>query len=153
MHDEESGNLIPKAFLASPGFLLNTAGRLLVERVSTTLKPAGLNVHEYGLLRIIQAEGPVTQNAFAAKYHVDRTTVVEIVDGLEERGLVQRIKSPTDRRANELHLTPAGKKLLARVVKMVDKTNQQFLSYIKESEWELVRESLVKLILANSQPQ
>lgn len=151
MTDEEVSNLIPKAFLDSPGFLLNTAGKLLVQRVSETLKPAGLNVAEYGLLRIIAEEGPVTQNAFAAKYDVDRTTVTEIVDGLEERRLVVRLKSKTDRRCNELHLTPGGKKLLARVVKLVDRTNRQFLLPLKESEWKVVRECLVKLVVANSQ--
>lgn len=151
MTDEEVANLIPKAFLNSPGFLLNTAGKLLVQRVSETLKPAGLTVQEYGLLRIIVEEGPITQNAFAAKYDVDRTTVTEIVDGLEERRLVIRLKSKTDRRCNELHLTPGGKKLLSRVIKLVEKTNQQFLLPLKESEWQVVRASLVKLIVANSQ--
>jgi DNA-binding MarR family transcriptional regulator len=151
MNDEQTPNLIPKAFLQSPGFLLNTAGKLLVQRVSEALKPAGLTVQEFGLMRIISEEGPITQNAFAAKWNIDRTTVTEIVDGLEERGVVIRQKSKTDRRCNQLHLTPSGKKLLARVLKLVEKANQEFLIPLKESEWQLVRESLVKLIIANSQ--
>lgn len=150
MTDEEVSKLIPTAFLESPGFLLNTAGKLLLQRVSESLKPSGLTVQEYGLLRIISIEGPITQNAFAAKWDIDRTTVTEIVDGLENRGVIVRLKSKTDRRYNELHLTPAGKKLLTRVVKIVDKANAEFLHPLDYKDWRLVRESLVKLITFNS---
>jgi len=143
MTDEEVSNLIPPAFMESPGFLLNTAGKLLLQRVSASLKPSGLTVQEYGLLRIISIEGPVTQNAFAAKWAIDRTTVTEIVDGLEQRGVIIRLKSKTDRRYNELHLTPSGKKLLARVVKIVDKANAEFLQPLDDREWQLLRDSLV----------
>ncbi len=149
MTDEEVSNLIPPAFMESPGFLLNTAGKLLLQRVSASLKPSGLTVQEYGLLRIISIEGPVTQNAFAAKWAIDRTTVTEIVDGLEQRGVIIRLKSKTDRRYNELHLTPSGKKLLARVVKIVDKANAAFLQPLDDREWQLLRDSLVKLIVAS----
>lgn len=150
MTDEEVSKLIPTAFLESPGFLLNTAGKLLMQRVSESLKPSGLTIQEYGLLRIISIEGPVTQNAFAAKWAIDRTTVTEIVDALEERGVIVRLKSKTDRRYNELHLTPAGKKLLARVVKIVDKANEEFLHPLNEDQWRVFRESLVKLIVSNA---
>jgi DNA-binding MarR family transcriptional regulator len=149
MSDEEVAKLIPPAFLESPGFLLNTAGKLLLQSVSESLKPTGLTVQQYGLLRIISIEGPVTQNAFAAKWQIDRTTVTELVDGLEERGVIVRLKSKTDRRYNELHLTPAGKKLLARVVKIVDKSNAEFLEPLQDEEWRLMRASLVKLITAH----
>lgn len=120
-----------------------------MQRVSETLKPSGLTIQEYGLLRIISIEGPITQNAFAAKWAIDRTTVTEIVDALEDRGVIVRLKSKTDRRYNELHLTPAGKKLLARVSKIVDKANAEFLSPLTEEEWHSVREGLVKLVQSN----
>ncbi len=150
MTDEEKTDLIPSAFLNSPGYLLNQAARLHLRLVEETLKPAGLGLQQFGLMRIISAEGPITQNVFAAKYGIDRTTVTELVDGMEERGLVSRQKSSKDRRYNELLLTPAGKKLLARTQKMHEKTNQKFLSVLQDEEWEQLRASLVKLIIANS---
>ena len=150
MNDDKTKFLIPGAFLNSPGFLLNQASRLLSHQIEQTLKPAGLTIQQFGLLRIIAAEGPITQNVFAAKYNVDRTTVTEIVDGMEERGLVSRQKSAKDRRCNDLFLTPGGKRLLARAQKMVEKTNQQFLSALSAGEWNELRESLVKLITANA---
>ncbi|MDZ4837774.1 MAG: MarR family transcriptional regulator [Candidatus Melainabacteria bacterium] len=149
MIDDRTQDLIPSAFLHSPGFLLNQAGRLIASKIEDSLKPAGLNLQQFGLMRIIAAEGPITQNVFAAKYNVDRTTVTEIVDGMEERGLVSRQKSVKDRRCNDLHLTPGGKKLLARAQKLVEKTNHQYLAVLSDSEWEQMRASLVKLISAS----
>lgn len=150
MNDDKSKDLIPGPFLHSPGFLLSQASRLLSRQIEDTLKPTGLTVQQFGLMRIIATEGPITQNVFAAKYHVDRTTVTEIVDGMEERGLVSRQKSAKDRRCNDLFLTPGGKRLLARTKKMVEKTNKQYLSVLSENEWNQLRESLVKLISENS---
>jgi DNA-binding MarR family transcriptional regulator len=150
MTDAENRDLIPNVFLYSPGFLLNQAGRLLSRQIDETLKPAGLSIQQFGLMRIIYAEGPVTQNVFAAKYNIDRTTVTEIIDGMEERNLVSRQKSTKDRRYNELHLTLRGKKLLERAQRMVDKTNRTYLSALSDEEWEQMRASLVKLIAANS---
>lgn len=150
MTDDQTAKLIPSAFLESPGFLLNQAGRLLSRRIEESLKPAGLSIQQFGLMRIIAAEGPITQNAFASKYHIDRTTVTEIVDGMEERGLVSRQKSAKDRRCNDLYLTPGGKRLLLRAQKIVGKTNKEFLSVLNENEWVQMRESLVKLITVNS---
>lgn len=150
MNDDKTKFLIPSAFLNSPGFLLNQASRLLSRQIEETLMPAGLNIQQFGLMRIIAAEGPITQNVFAAKYNIDRTTVTEIVDGMEERGLVSRQKSAKDRRYNDLFLTPGGKRLLARAQKLVEKTNQQFLSALNDEEWNQMRESLVKLITARA---
>ncbi len=77
---------------------------------------------------------------------MDRTTVTELVDGLEERGLVQRLKNPNDRRSNQLFMTPQGRRVLTRAIRVVEKSNRQFLSVLDASEWATVRASLLKLI-------
>lgn len=46
--------------------------------------------------------------------------MVVILDGLEERGLVQRRDRPGDRRSYALGLTPAGRELLERARPLVD---------------------------------
>lgn len=44
----------------------------------------------------------------AGRLGVDRTTVAALVDGLEDHGLVERRRSPRDRRRNTVRLTAAG---------------------------------------------
>jgi DNA-binding MarR family transcriptional regulator len=40
---------------------------------------------------------------------IDRTAMVYLIDDLEQRALVERVRNPQDRRAFLIHLTPAGR--------------------------------------------
>lgn len=138
--------MIPSELQQSPGFLLNQSARLISRRLTEALEPLGLTLQNFGLLRVISLQGPLTQNQVAENYSMDRTTVTELVDGLEERGLVQRLKNPNDRRSNQLFMTPQGRRVLTRAIRVVEKSNRQFLSVLDASEWATVRASLLKLI-------
>ncbi|MGZ6644982.1 MAG: MarR family winged helix-turn-helix transcriptional regulator, partial [Solirubrobacteraceae bacterium] len=54
------------------------------------------------------ADQPHTLSELAEQLAADRPYVTLIVDGLEERGLVQRTPHPEDRRAKLVQLTAAG---------------------------------------------
>ena len=55
---------------------------------------------------MIATEGPLSQQRLGERTALDRTTVVAIVDGLEEAGYVERRRDPDDRRAYALEVTP-----------------------------------------------
>jgi len=57
---------------------------------------------------------PHTLSALAERLAADPPYVTLIVDDLEQRGLVQRIPHPTDRRAKLVQLTQAGRAAAAR---------------------------------------
>jgi DNA-binding MarR family transcriptional regulator len=78
---------------------------------------AGLNVtqKQTATLWLIHANPGVAQVSVAAGLGMDRATMMSITDRLDERGLVVRKKSTTDRRRQELYLTPAGQALLRKV--------------------------------------
>ena len=64
-------------------------------------------------LRRLAAQ-PLTLRALAERLAADPPYVTLMVDDLEERGLVQRMPHPEDRRAKLVHLTAAGKAAAAR---------------------------------------
>jgi len=53
-------------------------------------------------------ETPCSQRELAQQLHFDASNVTDIVDRLEERGLVVRTVDPSDRRVRRLVLTPEG---------------------------------------------
>ena len=59
---------------------------------------------------IIDANPGLTQQALADAAHLDRSTVVTVLDKLEDRALVER--HAADRRSNGLFLTSNGTSLL-----------------------------------------
>jgi len=137
---------IPAVLSESPGFLLNRAARIIRDMNTEALKPTGLSVRDLGLLRIIAAEGPLSQQALSDKHKTDRTTIVEVIDDLERRQLVLRSQNIQDRRSHSLTVTPRGAKLLAAANRLTSKKKKEFLSALGEGEWQTLRELLVRLI-------
>jgi MarR family transcriptional regulator, lower aerobic nicotinate degradation pathway regulator len=118
----------PDSFLENLGFVINKVGERInrqIERVTTTY---GLNVRQYGLLLLLQAEGPQAQIVLSERVGLDRTTVMRTVDMLEGRGFVRRDPDATDRRKHSVALTNAGAKLLT-----------QTLSEVRQAEAEVTR--------------
>jgi DNA-binding MarR family transcriptional regulator len=66
-----------------------------------------------GLLRLIGRNPGQSQQAIAGRLGMPPSRLVTLVDGLEERGLVERRRNPADRRNYALHLTGAGEQALA----------------------------------------
>jgi MarR family transcriptional regulator for hemolysin len=72
------------------------------------------------LLRIARSEAPMRQNELAASLSLDGSSVVRLLDALENSGLVERCEDPADRRAKSLALTQRGR----RTVDQVERVSQ-----------------------------
>jgi DNA-binding MarR family transcriptional regulator len=79
---------------------------------------AELSPGRVGILLLIDANAGVTQSALAQAVGLDRSTMVGLVDKLEERGLVERRRGE-DRRTNELWLTHSGRTPVVHLKKRI----------------------------------
>lgn len=70
-----------------------------------------LTMPQYRLLALV-AEGDERATVIAEHLAVTKATVTGVVDGLVQRGLIERAAVAGDRRALRLNLTPAGKRAL-----------------------------------------
>lgn len=75
----------------------------------------GLSVSQFGALEALHHGGPMCQADLARKLLRSGGNLTMVVDNLEKRGLVQRVRSTADRRYVTVHLTEAGEALIARV--------------------------------------
>jgi DNA-binding MarR family transcriptional regulator len=71
-----------------------------------------------GMLLLIAANPGVTQSRLAGAVGLDRSTMVGVLDGLEDRGLIERRRGE-DRRTNGLRLTRAGRGLVASLKRRI----------------------------------
>lgn len=60
-------------------------------------------------------DGPLAMGALAAAMHYDPGATARLVAGLEEAGLLERVRSEIDHRVSLVHATPAGTAVNARV--------------------------------------
>lgn len=75
-----------------------------------------LSPSQFNVLNLLYEEpGGCTQIELSRRLIMHRSNVTGLVDRLEARGLLQRQDSLTDRRAFNVVLTPAGKKLVRQI--------------------------------------
>jgi DNA-binding MarR family transcriptional regulator len=79
---------------------------------------AALSPGRVGILILIDANAGVTQSGLAQAVGLDRSTMVGLLDGLEERGLIERRRGE-DRRTNELWLTRSGRTRVAQLKRRI----------------------------------
>lgn len=93
-------------------FLLAQLGAYAAERFGERAAKLDFSRPQAGLLRLIGRNPGQSQQAIAARLGTPPSRLVTLVDGLEERGLVERRRNPADRRNYALHLTEAGQRAL-----------------------------------------
>src|SRR5438876_5704766 len=91
------------------GQLLFTAQQAAQALAIERLEPLGLSPRAWGVLSTLAESGPLTQIELATTMAIDCIVMVYLFDDLEQRKLVERVRSPQDRRAFMIHLTAAGR--------------------------------------------
>jgi len=86
-----------------------------------------------GILLLVESNPGVTQSRLARAVHLDRSTMVGVIDKLEERGLIERRRGE-DRRTNGLWLTRAGRTLLARMKERIEQHERRFAARLTPAE-------------------
>jgi len=116
------------------GYLVVRLGEMVMERGEMTLAPLNLKPREYNaMVCILNGEG-MSQQDLSRKLGLYAPRMVALIDGLQERGLVERTVSPSDRRRHVLTLTASGRKLLTRATRMAARMDAELFGHISEEE-------------------
>jgi DNA-binding MarR family transcriptional regulator len=114
------------------GQLLRRAQAKLARASAQALAPHGVDGHELAVLTVLSGARTHSQVEVAVRLGVDRTTMVALIDGLEDQGLVRRRRSAQDRRKNVVELTPAGTDCLTRAEQARRAAESRFLAPLGE---------------------
>lgn len=104
------------------------------EQLVDVLAPLGIHPRQFGLLNLLIEEDGLSQHQLAGPLKVHRNVMVGLVDELERRGLVERRRHPTDRRAHAVHVLPAGRSLHAEAEALVNGFETQLLGGLEPDE-------------------
>jgi DNA-binding MarR family transcriptional regulator len=90
-------------------FLLYSASQISHSLANQMLAEMALSARQAGILTMVTELEPMTQKALADALRIDRTTMVTLLDDLEDKGYVARQRHPRDRRAYLVHPTNSGR--------------------------------------------
>jgi DNA-binding MarR family transcriptional regulator len=127
------------------GYLLKHAQQNFAEIGARALEPLGVTGRQLAVLVVLDAAEPLSQLEAAKELGVDRTTMVALVDELEDKGLVERRRSPDDRRKNIVELTALGMKTLTEGERLHQQAEKAFLADFTPIEADLFVRILKKL--------
>ncbi|WP_189069722.1 MarR family winged helix-turn-helix transcriptional regulator [Deinococcus radiotolerans] len=101
----------PRHLEQSTYLTLQVLALRLKDEVELLLKPEGLSVTQYNVLRILRGAGAqaLTCGEVASQLLNKDPDVTRLLDRMQKQGLVERLRSEQDRRVLLTRLTPQGR--------------------------------------------
>jgi DNA-binding MarR family transcriptional regulator len=90
------------------------AYRILDKAVDRNLESVGMRIQELRLLFTLDRLGALPMSVLAEEQVTTQASITGLVDDLEERGLVERVRSKEDRRVINVGITRKGKDALEK---------------------------------------
>jgi len=90
----------------------------------------------------LREEGPSSPSKIAKIIMVKSSTVTGIIDRLEKKGIVERLRNSPDRRVVTIQLTAAGKKMANNAPPPIQQKIVDGLTLLRESEIKRIVKSL-----------
>ena len=130
---------------ANLGWLLSQANHAMTTEMTSRLEGIGLYPRNFCVIQTAM-EGELTQTEIAQTVGLDKTTMVTSVDELEASGLVERVPSPTDRRARIIRVTDAGAAKAEEAKGIVAELQEEILGSLPAGQRDALMKGLLKLV-------
>jgi len=121
-------------------------------RAADALATLGLTPALFGLLNVLGTRDGAIQQELGAVMGIDPSTMVSLIDQLEEAGLAKRRPCPRDRRAREVTITPKGRRVLERGRAMILEVEDEVLGGLDDADRSQLL-ALLRQALESSPPQ
>jgi DNA-binding MarR family transcriptional regulator len=116
------------------GFLVRGLMARLRPHAVQALRPLGIGLPEFVCMRILDDDPGRTSAELARHTHVTAQAMNQVLQGLQEVGLVTRPATASSGRALPAQLTRKGKALLKRAEEAVASADEQLLAHLSLAE-------------------
>ncbi len=116
------------------GLRLKRAFWSTFKQYSRPLKEFGLTPMQFFVLAILSKNEGSSQQRVADDSFCDKSTIVHLIDKLEEAGFVWRLPAPDDRRMYRLFLSPKAKEIYPEAAKRIGEVDREMKERFSESD-------------------
>ena len=134
----------------SVGYMIRRITSLMGQGLEREFEPCGLtNAQWLPLLKIYWGQA-ATVAELARSCELDAGSMTRLLDRLESKQLLRRVRSSDDRRVVNLELTDAGREVASGIPDVLCRVQNEHLAGFSKDEWETLT-SFLKRILDTAQ--
>ena len=98
------------------------------------LETHGLSMWGYSVLVALDRSAIRTQAALADAIGADKTRIIAILDELQDKGLIERVADPEDRRARLLEITKEGRRVKEATQAAIQRGEERWLGTLSDTD-------------------
>ncbi len=139
------------AVYAKPGYLFRRMQQIAVSLFVEECRAFDLTPVQYAALVAIQTHPGIDATRLSAVIAFDRSTLGNVIERLEAKGLIERKSAREDKRIKLLYLTRAGATLLREIMPFVDRAQARMLQPLKPADRRTLLALLSQLVDLNNE--
>ncbi|MGY9035959.1 MAG: MarR family winged helix-turn-helix transcriptional regulator [Rhodobacterales bacterium] len=132
-------------FTTSLPMLLNRSLDAIMPPYRDLFQEFGVTEQQWRVLRVLWEQKHLTSAQISILTLLPSPSLVGILDRLEKKELVKRLRSSSDRREINITITDKGRELQSEVLPKVKKIQDQIKVILTDCEWRELNKSLEKI--------
>jgi DNA-binding MarR family transcriptional regulator len=128
------------------GYWLRYLSNHVSQAFARKIEARGVTVAEWVVMRQLLGEEALAPSQLADRMGMTRGAITRLADRLIAKSLVLRVADPTDRRAQTLALTAAGRALVPELAALADANDAEFFGHLTADSRAVLRHLLREII-------
>jgi DNA-binding MarR family transcriptional regulator len=125
---------------SSVGYLVKRSYAMCADVLEPVFAEHGFTFLQYQILAWLRDGIALNPRDICAQYRHNSGALTRVIDQLEEKGFIERLRRDRDRRKVELQLTDAGRKVIESLIPLVvDQLNQVLQDFSSDELQQLTR--------------
>jgi DNA-binding MarR family transcriptional regulator len=122
--------------------------RAVRQAIAERVRPHGLTTLQYTTLSVLGRRDGLSNAQLARRSYMTPQAMIEVLNALEQKGLIRRDPHPNHRRVYPASITDEGRRVLAACDASVDELEEEMLVGLDPAQRELLREWLKECVRA-----
>jgi DNA-binding MarR family transcriptional regulator len=135
----------PERLSQLPSWLLSQATAHGHRLVNDALAGDQMRKNHFTVMLALREGGSSSQAALGRRLNIDRSDLHAVLNDLEAKGFVERIRDDNDRRRNMVALTQSGARALKRLDARVEKAQDELLAPLSPRQRQELCRSLARI--------
>ena len=128
------------------GSLVRYAHRALVRVLAEDLAPWDISTAQWSALRVLWEEDGYSQVELARRLRVEKAALTGVLDALERKRLIERVRYEDDRRKFNVFLTPSGRALSGQLTPLATQVTAKAVIGLSKADCTLLKLALSRII-------